>query len=100
MKAKRNTYYALWILRYLEHNKNQKQGISTIELCKNIGARKRTMERLCIKMTSANLLRMSVTNDGSKYFAICDNAADRTILDLIFAVEDRYSVFDYMEMFD
>lgn len=91
MQLKRDTDYALRLLQCMAKNAQIEGGVALFELCRTTGVPKTVAERLCRRLTKAKMI--TLTDEERLCFEICAETQDKTILDVIQAVEGNLNLF-------
>ncbi len=98
MQLKRDTDYALRILLCAaKQNPENKLGMTVPEFSKNASVPATIAARLCRNLTDAKFLNVSDPSDGCVRYMLRQSAFQKTILNVICAVEDHrdlFAVFD------
>lgn len=98
MQLKRDTDYALRILLCVaKENAQNRAGMTANELSKSLSVPPTIIARLCRTLTAAKLLDASYPDSGGIKYDLRRGALQKTVLDVICAVEDHgdlFAVFD------
>ena len=100
MQLKRDIDYSLRILLYVvkqeEYNKKA-IGMTVSELSKNATIPSTIVSRLSRKMNDMKLLKAAKTPEGNMRYTSYGNTAERTLLDVICAIEGHSSLFSVFD---